>query len=67
MRRRTKWDGLIKCFLLIATMLVMISDGAAQTYVKIGIISPTFGHAPFYVARDKGFLETKGWWARSSS
>ena len=60
MRRRTKWDGLIKYFLLIATMLVMISDGAAQTYVKIGIISPTFGHAPFYVARDKGFFRNEG-------
>jgi NitT/TauT family transport system substrate-binding protein len=60
MRRRTKRYGLIKWFMLIGTMLVMISDGAAQTYVKIGIISPTFGHAPFYVARDKGFFRNEG-------
>src|SRR5438128_12577404 len=31
----------------------------AQT-IKIGIISPTFGHAPFYVARDKGFFRNEG-------
>ncbi len=32
----------------------------AQTPIKIGIISPTFGHAPFYVARDKGFFRNEG-------
>lgn len=31
----------------------------AQT-IKIGIISPTFGHAPFYVAREKGFFRNEG-------
>jgi ABC-type nitrate/sulfonate/bicarbonate transport system substrate-binding protein len=64
MRRRTKRYGLIKWFMLIGTTLVVISDGAAQTYVKIGIISPTFGHAPFYVARDKGFFRNEGFGRR---
>ena len=32
----------------------------AQTHVKIGIVSPTFGHAPFYVAREKGFFRNEG-------
>jgi ABC-type nitrate/sulfonate/bicarbonate transport system substrate-binding protein len=32
----------------------------AQPHVKIGIVSPTFGHAPFYVAREKGFYKAEG-------
>ncbi|MSP37773.1 MAG: ABC transporter substrate-binding protein, partial [Deltaproteobacteria bacterium] len=32
----------------------------AQTPIKIGIVSPTFGHAPFYVARAKGFYQAEG-------
>src|SRR5262245_45309984 len=60
MRRTTTRRCLIKWLLLIATSLVMISEVVAQTYVKIGIISPTFGHAPFYVARDKGFFRSEG-------
>ncbi len=47
-------------FLVTAAMLVMISEAGAQTYIKIGIISPTFGHAPFYVARDRGFFRNEG-------
>ena len=39
------------------------AEATAQTHVKIGIVSPTFGHAPFYVARDKGFYK-KAVWAR---
>ena len=35
-------------------------QGVGQTHVKIGIVSPTFGHAPFYVARDKGFDKADG-------
>jgi NitT/TauT family transport system substrate-binding protein len=35
-------------------------QATAQTHVKIGIVSPTFGHAPFYVARDKGFYQAEG-------
>jgi ABC-type nitrate/sulfonate/bicarbonate transport system substrate-binding protein len=31
-----------------------------QTHIEIGIISPTFGHAPFYVAREKGFYKAEG-------
>jgi hypothetical protein len=38
----------------------VISEVAVQTYVKIGIIGPTFGHAPFYVPGDKGFFGNEG-------
>ncbi len=51
---------LVGFFLVTAAMLVMVSEAGAQTYIKIGIISPTFGHAPFYVARDKGFFRNEG-------
>ncbi|HTN71386.1 MAG TPA: ABC transporter substrate-binding protein, partial [Methylomirabilota bacterium] len=43
--------------------LVAFLGGAevrGQVAVKIGIISPTFGHAPFYVAREKGFFRNEG-------
>ncbi len=51
---------LVGLFLVTAAMLVMVSEAGAQTDIKIGIISPTFGHAPFYVARDKGFFRNEG-------
>jgi ABC-type nitrate/sulfonate/bicarbonate transport system substrate-binding protein len=60
MPRKTKQDGLVKCLLLIGAIIFIVSDAPAQTYIKIGIISPTFGHAPFYVARDKGFFRNEG-------
>ena len=40
--------------------LLGIGNLRAQTPIKIGIISPTFGHAPFYVARAKGFYKAEG-------
>ncbi len=40
--------------------LFATNQAPAQTHVKIGIVSPTFGHAPFYVARDKGFYRAEG-------
>jgi len=40
--------------------LLGIGNLRAQTPIKIGIISPTFGHAPFYVAREKGFYKAEG-------
>ena len=58
--RGLRLSHLIKLFVVTAAMLVMISKAGAQTYIKIGIISPTFGHAPFYVARDKGFFRNEG-------
>ena len=57
---KIKQNGLTKSLLVLCVMLVMAFDAATQTYVKIGIISPTFGHAPFYVARDKGFFKNEG-------
>jgi NitT/TauT family transport system substrate-binding protein len=59
--------SLIKNFRLFAwsasgviTALLLPSPASAQTAVKVGIISPTFGHAPFYVAREKGFFRKEG-------
>jgi NitT/TauT family transport system substrate-binding protein len=43
-----------------ALLFLSSPDSVAQTHVKIGIVSPTFGHAPFYVARDKGFYRAEG-------
>src|SRR5678815_642511 len=48
-------------FLLGAAIaLGNLSHANAQTSIKIGIISPTFGHAPFYIAREKGFYKAEG-------
>jgi NitT/TauT family transport system substrate-binding protein len=48
-------------FLLGASVaLGSLSPADAQTPIKIGIISPTFGHAPFYIAREKGFYKAEG-------
>jgi ABC-type nitrate/sulfonate/bicarbonate transport system substrate-binding protein len=58
--RKIKRSGSTKFLLVIGAMLAAVSGASAQTYVKIGIISPTFGHAPFYVARDKGFFKNEG-------
>ena len=59
MLRRTKAVRLV--YLLPALWILLSSVHApAQTHVKIGIVSPTFGHAPFYVAREKGFFRAEG-------
>ena len=58
--RATKQNGFRQCLLVVAAIIFMVSDAPAQTYIKVGIISPTFGHAPFYVARDKGFFRNEG-------
>lgn len=58
--RTTKQNGFRQWLLVVAAMLFIVSDALAQTYIKVGIISPTFGHAPFYVARDKGFFRNEG-------
>jgi NitT/TauT family transport system substrate-binding protein len=44
----------------LIALLFLSSPAGAQTPVKVGIISPTFGHAPFYVAREKGFFRKEG-------
>lgn len=58
--RATKQNGFGQWFLVVAAIVFTVSDVPAQTYIKVGIISPTFGHAPFYVARDKGFFKNEG-------
>jgi len=51
-----------RLMVLLAGIWILLSSGqaTAQTQVKIGIVSPTFGHAPFYVARAKGFYQAEG-------
>jgi ABC-type nitrate/sulfonate/bicarbonate transport system substrate-binding protein len=48
--------------ILLPCIWIVFNPGraTAQTQVKIGIVSPTFGHAPFYVARAKGFYKAEG-------
>ena len=59
MLRRTKAVRLVS---LLPALWILLSSvhAPAQTHVKIGIVSPTFGHAPFYVAREKGFFRAEG-------
>ena len=47
-------------FALAWVAITGLSEVRAQTPIKIGIVSPTFGHAPFYVAREKGFYKAEG-------
>jgi NitT/TauT family transport system substrate-binding protein len=58
--RAAKQNGFRQWLLVVAAIIFIVSDAPAQTYIKVGIISPTFGHAPFYVARDKGFFRNEG-------
>jgi len=53
---------LLRTVLVAVFLLQPITAGElrAQTEIKIGIISPTFGHAPFYIAREKGFFKKEG-------
>ena len=53
---------MFRTILLTLVILQLIAAGElrAQVEIKIGIISPTFGHAPFYIAREKGFLKNEG-------
>ena len=50
----------VSLFALSWVVITGLSEVRAQTPIKIGIVSPTFGHAPFYVARDKGFYKAEG-------
>jgi NitT/TauT family transport system substrate-binding protein len=47
-------------FLVACAVALSGRSIGAQTPIKIGIVSPTFGHAPFYVAREKGFFKDEG-------
>jgi NitT/TauT family transport system substrate-binding protein len=50
----------VSLFALAWVVITGLSEVRAQTPIKIGIVSPTFGHAPFYVAREKGFYKAEG-------
>ncbi len=56
------WTKLARIAILLPCISTLfgLSQAVGQTHVKIGIISPTFGHAPFYVAREKGFYQAEG-------
>src|SRR5262245_65948514 len=47
-----------KVFLFVAVVLVAAAgDGKADDIIRIGIISTTFGYAPVFVAKEKGFFK----------
>jgi NitT/TauT family transport system substrate-binding protein len=50
----------VSLFAMAWVAITWLSEVRAQTPIKIGIVSPTFGHAPFYVAREKGFYKAEG-------
>jgi NitT/TauT family transport system substrate-binding protein len=62
--KRASWIGnrLLAVVSLLSAPIALghFSRADAQTPIKIGIISPTFGHAPFYIAREKGFYKAEG-------
>lgn len=50
-----------KVFLFVAVVLVAAGgDGKADDIIRIGIISTTFGYAPVFVAKEKGFFKREG-------
>ena len=49
------------CIISLAACLAVPSRNVwPQTRVRIGITSASFGHAPYYVARDMGFYKKEG-------
>jgi ABC-type nitrate/sulfonate/bicarbonate transport system substrate-binding protein len=50
-----------KSFLLVAVFLVAVAPEARpEDVIRIGIISTTFGYAPVFVAKEKGFFKREG-------
>jgi NitT/TauT family transport system substrate-binding protein len=58
--RTTNCTAFLGLIITLGSLLTGAADTSAQTSIKIGIVSPTFGHAPFYVAREKGFFKNEG-------
>ena len=49
-----------KVFLCAVFVLFFIPQAVkAEDVIRIGIISTTFGYAPVFVAKEKGFLNVK--------
>src|SRR5262249_42939153 len=50
-----------KGFLLVAILLLAAArEAKADDSIRIGIISTTFGYAPVFVAKEKGFFKREG-------
>jgi ABC-type nitrate/sulfonate/bicarbonate transport system substrate-binding protein len=50
-----------KVFLLVSFLLLSAAqDGKPEDVIRIGIISTTFGYAPVFVAKEKGFFKREG-------
>ena len=50
-----------KVFLLVAFLVVAAAHEARpDDIIRIGIISTTFGYAPVFVAKEKGFFKREG-------
>src|SRR5262250_1044476 len=50
-----------KVFLCAVFVLFLISQAVkAEDVIRIGIISTTFGYAPVFVAKEKGFFKREG-------
>ena len=47
---------------LLSTILLFVSarDAKPEDAIRIGIISTTFGYAPVFVAKEKGFFKREG-------
>ncbi len=41
-------------------LFVFPAQGRADTRIRVGIVSTTFGYAPFFVAKQKGFYKSEG-------
>ncbi len=51
----------ILCFFFLSFVaLPSFRDARAQTQLKVGLVSATFGHAPYFVAKEKGFYKNEG-------
>jgi len=53
-----RWRALL--FLSITVLFVSARDGRPDEGIRIGIISTTFGYAPVFVAKEKGFFKREG-------
>ncbi len=52
--------GLAFSWFLVFSLLFFAQKGSTQVQIKVGIVSTTFGYAPFFVAKQKGFYKNEG-------
>src|SRR5215831_20404446 len=48
------------CLVVCAAFCLLPASGKAEDVIRIGIISTTFGYAPVFVAKEKGFFKREG-------